>query len=168
MAEKTMEQDMMGMMMVVMMIAIMSQLLTGQALAAPAEPTNRSVSIALRNPPAEAENWSLSLTDWDVTVAIHFIGRNGKERLDIAEVATFEIPEGLTFPLRIIALQITKWNEARTALQVLYEMQSFRPYLWDFDKMEWSTTPDPSYREAFLDAFGHSYFDVNLEAFTSW
>ncbi|GAI84208.1 unnamed protein product, partial [marine sediment metagenome] len=74
------------------------------------------VTIELKNPPGEAENWSLSLTDWDITVPIRFIGWNGKERLDIAEAATFEIPSGLNFPLCVISLQITKWNEARTAL----------------------------------------------------
>ncbi len=122
------------------------------------------VTIQLRNPPSEAENWSLSLTDWDMTVLIRFVGWNGKERLDIAEAATFEIPSGLNFPLRVISLQITKWNEARTALIVLYEMQSYRPYLWDFDEMEWSDIPDPSYKEVFIPDLGNYYFDVAAEA----
>ena len=122
------------------------------------------VTIQLRNPPSEAENWSLSLTDWDITVPIRFVGWNGKERLDIAEAATFEIPSGLNFPLRVISLQITKWNEARTALIVLYEMQSYRPYLWDFDEMEWSDIPDPSYKEVFIPDLGNYYFDVAAEA----
>jgi len=122
------------------------------------------VTIQLRNPPSEAENWSLSLTDWDITVPIRFIGWNGKERLDIAEAATFEIPSGMNFPLRVISLQITKWNEARTALIVLYEVQSFRPYLWDFDKGEWSDILDPTYREVFIPDLGSYYFDVATEA----
>ncbi|GAI75706.1 unnamed protein product, partial [marine sediment metagenome] len=108
------------------------------------------VTVQLINPPIGAENWSLSLTDWDITVPIRFVGWNGKERLDIAEVATFEIPGGLTLPLRVLSLQITKWNEAKTALIVLYEMQSYRPYLWDWDENDWSDEPDPSYREVFI------------------
>jgi len=122
------------------------------------------VTVQLRNPPSEAENWSLSLTDWDITIPIRFVGWNGKERLDIAEAATFEIPSGLNFHLRVLALQISKWNEARTALIVLYETQSFRPYLWDFDKGEWSDIPDPTYRELFIPDLGSYYFDVATEA----
>ena len=121
------------------------------------------VTIQLRNPPSEATMWSLSLTDWDITVPIRFIGWNGEDRLDIAEAATFEIPSGLNFPLRLLALQITKWNEDRTALIVLYEVQSFRPYLWDFDKGEWSDIPDPTYREVFIPDLGSYYFDVATE-----
>ncbi|MBA7531294.1 hypothetical protein ES705_23506 [subsurface metagenome] len=73
------------------------------------------VTVELKNPPIDAENWSLSLTDWDITTLIRFVGWNGKERLNIAEVATFEIPSGLTLPLRIVSLQITKWNEAKNS-----------------------------------------------------
>ncbi len=121
------------------------------------------VTIQLRNPPPEAENWSLTLTDWDMTVPIHFVGWNGKERLDIAEAATFEIPEGLNFPLRVAFLQLTKWNEARTALIQLYYAQSMHPYLWDWDKMDWGDEPDPDYRELFIPDLGSYYFDVATE-----
>ncbi len=121
------------------------------------------VTVELRNPPSEAENWSLTLLDWDITTPIYFVGRNGKDRLDIAEVATFEIPGGLTLPLRIMSLQITKWNEAKTALIVLYEFQSFLPYLYDFDKMEYGDEPDPSYREIFIPELGSYYYDVATE-----
>ena len=164
--EDTMVQDMMSMMFVVMGIAIIGQVL--QAQAAPAEPgvPNRSVTITLRNPPAGATVWQLVLCDWDITVAIEQVG--GLALVDVAEPITFEIPSGVTFPLRVISLQASKWNEDETALIVLYEMQSFRPYLWDFDEMKWSDEPDPGYKEAFLNAFGSSYYDVQLEAFTSW
>jgi len=121
------------------------------------------VTIQLRNPPPEAENWSLTLTDWDMTVPIHFVGWNGKERLDIAEAATFEIPEGLNFPLRVAFLQLTKWNEARTALIQLYYAQSMHPYLWDWDKIDWGDEPDPDYRELFIPDLGSYYFDVATE-----
>ncbi|GAI80778.1 unnamed protein product, partial [marine sediment metagenome] len=121
------------------------------------------ITVQLINPPIGAENWSLSLCDWDITTLIRFVGWNGKERLGIAEVATFEIPGGLTLPLRIVSLQITKWNEARTALIVLYEIQSYRPYLWDFDLMDWGDEPDPSYREVFIPGLGNYYYYVDTE-----
>ncbi|MBU1067294.1 hypothetical protein KKE60_05875 [Patescibacteria group bacterium] len=128
-----------------------------------AEPPPNGVVVALWNPPSEAEVWQLVLTDWDVTVAIHQIG--GLALLDVAEPITFEIPNGVQFPLRVVSLQVSKWNEARTALIVLYEMQSFRPYLWDFDAFDWSDIPDPSYREAFIPDYGSYYFNVAKERF---
>jgi len=121
------------------------------------------VTVALKNPPGDAENWSMALTDWDVTVPIHEI--SGEEMLNIAGAATFEIPSGLEFPLRVTHLQITKWNEDRTALIVLYRIQSFRPYLWDFDLMDWSDVPDPSYREVFIPAPGDYFYNVTAELF---
>lgn len=121
------------------------------------------VTVELRNPPVGAENWSLTLLNWDITVPIRFIGWNGKQRLDITEAITFEIPGGLTLPLRIMSLQITKWNEAKTALIVLYEFQSFLPYLYDFDKMEYGDEPDPSYREVFIPGLGNYYYYVDTE-----
>jgi len=129
------------------------------------EPPPDGVVVGLMNPPNDAENWSLSLTDWNVTTAIRFIGWNGVERLDIAEPATFEIPSGMTFPLRVVSLQLTKWNPAGTALIVLYEVQSYRPYLWDFDIMDWSDEPDPSYREVFIPDYGSYYYNVSKERF---
>lgn len=109
--------------------------------------------------------WSMTLLDWDITTPIYFRGRNGKDRLDLTEVATFEIPSGLTLPLRIMALQITRWNEDETALIVLYEVQSFRPYLWDWEAGEWSDIPDPSYREAFIPDYGSYFYNVYTEGF---
>lgn len=129
------------------------------------KPPEEKVAVALRNPPSDATMWSLSLCDWDITVPIRFVGWNGKERLDIAEAATFEIPSGLKFPLRILALQLTKWNEARTALIQLYYVQSFRPYLWDWDKGDWSDEPDPTYKEVFIDEYGSYYYNVSTEQF---
>lgn len=122
------------------------------------------VTVQLRNPPIDAENWTLVLTDWDMTVLIDFIGRNGKDRLDITEIATFEIPDGIEFPLRIAILQITKWNEDRTALIQLYYVQSMHPTLWDWDIGDWGDEPDPTYREVFIPNLGSHYFDVNTEA----
>lgn len=123
------------------------------------------VTVRLKNPPSEAENWSLSLCDWDITVPIRFVGWNGKERLDITEAATFEIPSGLKFPLRILALQITKWKVPGEVLQQLYYVQSFRPYLWDWDKSDWSDEPDPTYKEVFIPEYGSFYYNVATEQF---
>jgi hypothetical protein len=120
------------------------------------------VTVSLKNPPSGATMWQLVLCDWDITVAIHQIG--GLARLDVAEPITFEIPNGVQFPLRVVSLQITKWNEARTALIALYEIQSFRPYLYDFEAMEWSDIPDPTYRELFIPDLGSYYFNVATEA----
>ncbi len=130
-----------------------------------AEPPPNGVIVGLWNPPEEATMWSLTLTDWDITTAIRFIGWNGEARLAIAEPAIFEIPGGVAFPLRVMFLQLTRWNEAKTALIVLYEMQSFRPYLWDFDEGEWSDIPDPSYIEAFIPDYGSYYYNVAKERF---
>ncbi|KKN16375.1 hypothetical protein LCGC14_0976700 [marine sediment metagenome] len=121
------------------------------------EPPADGVVVGLINPPGEAENWSITLTDWDITVPIR--ETSGKDRLDIAEVAAFEIPSGVAFPLRVVALQITRWNEDRTALIVLYEVQSFRP-IKPFDD-----EPDPNYREVFIPDYGSYYYNVSKERF---
>ena len=128
-----------------------------------AEPPPNGIVVGLWNPPKEATTWQLVLTDWDITVAIHQIG--GLALLDVAEPITFEIPNGVQFPLRVVSLQVSKWNEARTALIVLYEMQSFRPYLWDFDIGDWGDEPDPTYREAFIPDYGSYYYNVAKERF---
>ena len=119
------------------------------------------VTVELRNPPSEATFWHLVLTDWDMTVAID--EASGKDRLDITEVATFEIPGGLVLPLRVASLQITKWNEDMTALIQLYYAQSMHPTLWDWDNMEYGDEPDPTYKEVFIPELGSYYFDVAAE-----
>jgi len=130
--------------------------------ALPAPPAD-GVLIALINPPSEATMWSIQLTDWDITTSIGWI--NTEDRLTLEEHAVFEIPSGVTFPLRVLALQITKWNEAGTALIVLYEVQSYRPFLFDFDNFKWSDEPDPSYREVFIPDYGGYYYNVSKERF---
>ena len=152
-----------------MVLGIGAGLVTGLLLflrkgkpALPEAPPN-GVLVTLWAPPSEATMWQLVLCDWDITVPIHQIG--GLATLDIAEPITFEIPSGVTFPLRVVSLQVSKWNEDKTALIVLYEMQSFRPYQWDFDKMEWSDIPDPTYKEAFIPDYGGYYYNVAKERF---
>ncbi len=121
------------------------------------EPPADGVVIGLISPPGEAQKGSITLTDWDITGAIR--ESRGKDRLDIAEVAALEIPSGVAFPLRVVALQITRWNEDRTALIVLYEVQSFRP-IKPFDD-----EPDPNYREVFIPDYGSYYYNVSKERF---
>jgi len=121
------------------------------------------VTVALENPPSGATMWSLALLDWDVTAVID--ERSGKDRLDITEAASFAIPSGLEFPLRVASLQITRWNEDRTALIVLYEVQSYRPYLWDWEAGEWSDIPDPGYRPVFIPSDGGYFYNVAAELF---
>lgn len=128
-----------------------------------AEPPPNGIVVGLWNPPKEATMWELVLCDWNITIPIHQIG--GLAQLDVAELIIFEIPSGLEFPLRVISLQVSKWNEDRTALIVLYEMQSFRPYLWDFDIGDYSDEPDPTYREAFIPEYGSYYYNVAKERF---
>jgi len=127
------------------------------------EPPPGGVVVGLWDPPYEAELWQLVLTDWDITVAIHQVG--GLALLDITEPVTFEIPSGVTFPLRIVSLQVSKWNEAGTALIALYEIQSFRPYQWDFEIGGWSDIPDPNYRDVFIPDYGSYYYNVSKERF---
>jgi len=127
------------------------------------EPPPNGVVVGLWDPPSEAELWQLVLTDWDLTVPINQVG--GLALMDVVEPITFEIPDGVTFPLRIISLQVSKWNEDRTAIIVLYEVQSYRPFLFDFEKFEWSDIPDPSYREVFIPDYGSYYYNVSKERF---
>ena len=133
-----------------------------KAEAAPPVPEN-AVGVMLRNPPSEATMWSLSLVDWDVTTHIRWI--NTEDRLTFEDQAIFEIPGGINFPLRVMALQITRWNEAGTALIVLYEIQSFRPFLYDFDLSKYGDDPDPSYKDVFIPDYGSYYYNVSKEKF---
>ncbi len=122
-----------------------------------------TVGIMLRNPPSGATMWSIKLSDWDRITPLPWI--NAEDRLTFEGQALFEIPDGITFPLRIMALQITRWNEAGTALIVLYEIQSFRPFMWDWDLSQYGDDPDPSYRDVFIPAYGSYYYNVSKEKF---
>ncbi len=131
------------------------------------EPLPDNVIVGLLTPPSEATMWSLVLTDWEITGPIDFVGRNGIDRLDIADVAPFEIPSERMFPLRIASLVISKWIdfEGTPALQQLYSVQSIRSYLWDWDIGDWGDEPDPTYREAFIPDYGSYYYNVAEERF---
>lgn len=125
---------------------------------APPEVPN-TVSVYIKNPPAGADFWSLSLTDRDITTSLRFVGYNGKDRLDLDEVAVFKIPSGLNFPLLITALSISQWKVVGESVRHLYEIQSFRPYKYDFDKMAYGDEPDPNYRNITIPDYGTYYLE---------
>jgi len=123
------------------------------------------VTVRLKNPPPDATLWTIALCDWNAITLLHYVGWESRDYLDITEGAIFEVPSGLTFPLCVVRLQICKWNADRTALIELYYVQSYHPYLWDFDKGQWSNTPDPTYREVFIPQAGSYDYNVVSEKF---
>jgi len=127
------------------------------------KPPEEKVTVALRNPPSEAENWSLSLCDWDITVLIREI--SDKDRLDITEAATFEVPSGVKFPLMVAMLQLTKWKIPGEVLQQVYYAQAMHPNQYDWDAGTYTGPPDPTYKEAFIDEYGSYYYNVATERF---
>jgi len=127
------------------------------------EPPPNGIVAGLWNPPKEATMWSLVLTDWNITVTIY--ERSGVASLYITDIAIFEIPSEVEFPLRVASLQITKWNEYQTALIQLYYIQAIHAYLWDWDTGDWGDEPDPTYREAFIPNYGSYYYNVSKERF---
>ena len=108
----------------------------------PPEPPETGVVIGLKNPPSDAENWSLSLCDWDITVLIKEV--TDQDRLAIGEVATFEIPSGVSFPLRVAMMQLTKWKIPGEVLQQVYYIQAMHPTKWDWNTGEYGDEPDPT------------------------
>ena len=129
----------------------------------PEESPENTIGVMLRNPPNEATMWSLSLCDWDFTVSIKWV--NTEDRLTFEDQALFEIPSGISFPLRVVALQLTRWNEAGTALQQIYYVQSFRPFLYDWDLSQYGDDPDPTYKDVFIPDYGSYYYNVSKEKF---
>jgi len=150
--EDTMLQDMMNMVMVVMMVAVLSQMIPGAA--APAVAAGRNITVTLKNPPSSGL-WQLMLIDYNVTE-----NRVIRE-LGMSDSAVFtDLPSHWLLPLRI------ELSVYEADLQV-YKIQSYLPFFWDFDKMEWGTEPDPTYKELLLPAFGGYYFDFDTEEFTA-
>ena len=124
------------------------------------EPPADGVVVGLLNPPSGGTMWTMVLTDWDITIPIREI--SGKERLDIAEAAAFEIPSGAMFPLRVVSLTITRWKDGVVGgtVQQLYSVQSYRPI-----KPFTDDEPDPTYKEVFIPDYGSFYYDVATERF---
>jgi len=125
------------------------------------KPPEEKVTVALRNPPSDAENWTILLTDWDITVPIHEI--SGKDRLGITEAAVFEIPSGVKFPLRVAMIQLTKWKIPGEVLQQVYYAQAMHPNEYDWDAGTFTGPPDPTYKEMFIPEYGNYYYNVATE-----
>lgn len=131
------------------------------------------VEVSLENPPAGATEWNIAVMDSIITDAIlQYPTEPVPEgiRLDwgvgvrdnIAHVAAFDIPGAWTFPLRI-EIGIRQYIPGGSL--ELYRVQSWMPYLWDFDAMDWGSEPDPTYKEIFIPAPGSYIFDVAMAEF---
>ncbi len=121
-----------------------------------------NLTVELKNPPVGAELWQLVLTDWNMSIPIYALNVG---LINSAEISTFEIPDGLIWPLRVVALQIVKWNLEHTAIIQLYYAQSWHPTLWDWDLNDYGDEPDPNYREIFIPALGDYYYNITTERF---
>lgn len=98
------------------------------------------VLVALLNPPSEATMWQLIIYDWD---ELNHISKFG---LGIKDSATFDIPSGWVFPLRV---DILIYGDST----VYYRMHSTENAFPEF------------YREAFIPDYGSYYFNVAKEQF---
>ena len=97
----------------------------------PPEPVANLVQVYLKNPPADGMFWAMSVTDKAFTTNIKSEpGSLEKGRLAIDEMAVFNIPSGMSFPLLITNLTISKWKNGIVGgtIQQIYRIQSFRPY----------------------------------------
>ncbi len=119
------------------------------------------LTVELLNPPAEATEWVLTITDWDVTATLQW-GNNVPG--NILEVASFDVPESWTPPYRVIALHILRRETPLGSGEGLYYMQSFRRLLWDFVLFAWDG-PDPTYRNAFIPDPSDYFYNVATEQF---
>jgi hypothetical protein len=134
-------------------------LATRKASAAPEAPPG-TVGVTLKNPPADATKWQMMLIDWNITDGMNW---GGNDLDNIAEQAVFQVPESWASPYRV---WITIYRMgAGGALVQLYNVQSYRPYLWDWDAVDWSDEPDPDYRGVFIPRLGGYYYNVTRERF---
>lgn len=118
------------------------------------------VKVELKNPPSGADKWQMSVVDWDIT-AIQSWGTTARD--NIGEIAIFDIPAEWSFPLRInIRIYETLYD---THGRQLYGVQSYRPYLWDWDLDDWGTEPDPTYKAIFIPGPGSYYYNAATEKF---
>lgn len=118
----------------------------------------RVVTVRLRNPPIGATKWQMGVVDWDITAIINW-GTTAQD--NIGDSAVFDIPAGWKFPLRIVIGIYQKVNGSRQ----LYRVQSYRPYLWDWDLNDYGTEPDPTYKAIFIPAPGSYRYNVSTEGF---
>lgn len=144
------------------LVAVPLILIRRKAKAAPPEEIPEdALGIRIANPPAGGTMWSIRLTDWDKTTLIDFVGKNGVDRLDIAEAAVFEIPYGLQFPLLVADLSIKKWKDdiEGGTIQYVYSVQSYRP------TNPFTDEPDPTYRDISIPGIGSYHYNVASETF---
>ncbi len=169
------EQSMMSMMMPIMMMVVMVGILpglTGSVIAAPPPappapippPGPSQVQVRLQNAPADATKWQFTITD---QTAAEALGWGIQDQDNISGVAVFDIPDSWVAPYRVVQLTLYKaiLFGGEPANEQLYYMQSWRPFLWDWDLSDWSTDPDPTYRDITIPGPGLYDYDVLNEAF---
>ncbi|MBA7695672.1 hypothetical protein ES703_104305 [subsurface metagenome] len=127
------------------------------------EPPEEGVVVGLLNPPSRANKWQIIIID-DVGIETLIWGIDAHGNIE--DAAIFELSPDWLFPLSVDIVIYEEWQEnAEWHARQLYRVQSLHPYLWDFDKMEWSDIPDPDYKEVFIPDYGSYYFNVATEQF---
>ena len=102
-----------------------------------------NVEIRLKNPPAGANRWGLSLYDWSGVKVL------GTTVYSVDGVAVFDIPSDWLFPLRFW-ISIIYYPDGNVT--VLHEAQSKSP-IW------------PNYVEEFIPDYGSYYYNVATRKF---
>lgn len=121
----------------------------------PAPP--REVTVNLKNPPTEANKWQISVMDWDITKRLSW---GVIDHGNIGGTATFEIPEGWIFPLRVDLGIYQEWQENEEwHARELYRVQSFR------STDPFTGEPARDYKEIFIPAHGSYYFNFTTKRF---
>ncbi|MBA7686395.1 hypothetical protein ES703_94842 [subsurface metagenome] len=121
------------------------------------------VTVSLKNPPSGANKWQIIVADWDIAYGLSW---GAAARGNLAEAAIFEIPSGWKLPLRVVIGIYYQWQEAgEWHSRQLYRVQSLHPYLWDWKTGEYTSDPDPTYRDIFIPSYGSYYFNVATEQF---
>lgn len=121
------------------------------------------VTVTLKNPPAGANKWQMRVVD-DVGLRTLMWGADAHD--NIKQKAVFKITPEWLFELAVDIVIYEEWQEdGEWHARQLYKAQSIWPYLWDWDKWDWSTKPDPTYREIFIPDYGDYYYNVAVERF---
>ena len=102
-----------------------------------------TVTVTPKNPPSRAEQWQLIISDWNKAQI------ESKFYIPITAPATFEIPPGTIFPLRVDIIMFHNTT-------IDYRMQSLGT-VFPFPP-EW-------YVEAFIPEYGNYYYNVSTERF---
>ncbi len=125
-----------------------------------------NLQVALKNTPAGANHWSMSvLTGIPGQPGAAYLSWAANAGVNINDIATFSIPSDWSLPIKIMLLQIGHLDVPTNTLTVIQEVQSWRPYLWDFDLMQYGTAPDPTYRPVFINQLGNYFYNVATKTF---